>query len=62
MNSTRHEAKITSGGRITVPVEVRRLLGVGPGDRVVFETVGKSITVRAAKAPVILRGIPGRNS
>ncbi|MGD0620630.1 MAG: AbrB/MazE/SpoVT family DNA-binding domain-containing protein [Bryobacteraceae bacterium] len=49
MNSTRHEAKITSGGRITIPAEIRRLLGVGPGDSLVFETVGGSIIVRAVK-------------
>jgi AbrB family looped-hinge helix DNA binding protein len=52
MNSTRHEGRITSGGRITIPSEVRRLLGVGPGDRLVFETAGESITVRASKPPV----------
>jgi AbrB family looped-hinge helix DNA binding protein len=30
-------AKITSKGQITVPNEVRRALGVGVGDRLVFE-------------------------
>lgn len=30
-------AKITSKGQITVPWQVRRALGVGPGDRLVFE-------------------------
>jgi AbrB family looped-hinge helix DNA binding protein len=29
-------AKITSKGQLTVPVDVRRHLGVGPGDSVVF--------------------------
>jgi AbrB family looped-hinge helix DNA binding protein len=62
MNSTRHEARITSGGRITIPADVRRLLGVGPGDRLVFETVGESITIRAVKRPVSLRELPERNS
>ncbi len=30
-------AKITSKGQITVPNQVRRALGVGAGDRLVFE-------------------------
>jgi len=31
-------ATITSKGRITLPVEIRRALRVGPGDRVSFRT------------------------
>jgi len=31
------EAKITAKGQITVPREVRRVLGVKAGDRLVFE-------------------------
>ena len=31
-------ATITSKGQITLPVEIRRALGVGPGDRVSFRT------------------------
>ena len=30
-------AKITSKGQITVPVEIRRSLGVEPGDKLRFE-------------------------
>lgn len=30
-------AKITSKGQITVPVEIRRSLGVKPGDKIRFE-------------------------
>ena len=30
-------AKITSKGQITVPLQVRRALGVGVGDRLAFE-------------------------
>jgi len=30
-------AKITSKGQITIPAEMRRLLGVKPGDKLVFE-------------------------
>jgi AbrB family looped-hinge helix DNA binding protein len=31
------EAKITSKGQVTVPVEVRRALGVQAGDKLLFE-------------------------
>jgi AbrB family looped-hinge helix DNA binding protein len=31
-------ARITSKGQITVPREIRRLLGVRPGDELVFES------------------------
>jgi AbrB family looped-hinge helix DNA binding protein len=30
-------AKVTSKGQITVPVEIRRSLGVKPGDNILFE-------------------------
>jgi AbrB family looped-hinge helix DNA binding protein len=33
-------ARITSKGRITLPHEVRRALGVGAGDRLLFERDG----------------------
>ena len=32
-----HTAKITSKGQITVPVEIRQLLDVKPGDKLRFE-------------------------
>lgn len=42
------QAKVTSKGQITIPLEIRRALGVAPGDRVIFENDGRSIQVRAA--------------
>jgi antitoxin PrlF len=42
------QAKVTSKGQITIPIEIRRALGVGPGDRLVFENDSGSIQVRAA--------------
>jgi len=44
------QAKITSKGQITVPREVRRALGVGPGDKLLFEADGSGIQVRPARA------------
>ncbi|MGO8812964.1 MAG: AbrB/MazE/SpoVT family DNA-binding domain-containing protein, partial [Candidatus Sulfotelmatobacter sp.] len=40
------QARITSKGQITVPREVRRILGVRAGDRLLFEGDGKDIRVR----------------
>jgi len=44
------QAKLTSKGQITVPREVRRLLGVRTGDRLLFESDGKSIRVRPVRS------------
>ncbi len=44
------QAKITSKGQITVPHEIRRMLGVKPGDRLVFESDGKRTNVRPVRS------------
>ena len=42
-------AKITSKGQITIPAEVRRMLGLKPGDKVAFEHMAQgAIFVRKA--------------
>jgi antitoxin PrlF len=43
------ESKITSQGQISVPAEVRRRLGVGPGSTLVWEEEGDQVIVRRAK-------------
>lgn len=43
------QAKITSKGQITVPREVRRALGVRPGDRLLFEVDERGIQVRPVR-------------
>jgi len=45
----RNQAKISSRGQITVPRDVRRVLGVRAGDRLVFESIGQDIIVRTVK-------------
>ena len=40
------QARITSKGQITVPREVRRLLGLRTGDGLLFESDGKGVRVR----------------
>jgi antitoxin PrlF len=44
------QAKITSKGQITVPREVRRMLGVRAGDRLLFESDGRGIRVRPVRS------------
>jgi AbrB family looped-hinge helix DNA binding protein len=61
------EAKITSKGQITVPREVRRTLGVKPGDKLVFEQYGDDMRVRPVRKKSVFakyRGIgnPGMAS
>jgi antitoxin PrlF len=43
------QAKITSKGQITVPLAVRRALGVQPGDRLLFETDNGGMRVRPVR-------------
>jgi antitoxin PrlF len=47
-------AKITSKGQITVPLQVRRALGIAAGDRLMFEesaSGGMRVTPVRAKSP-----------
>ena len=40
------QAKLTSKGQVTIPHEIRRLLGVHPGDRLIFESDNAGVRVR----------------
>jgi AbrB family looped-hinge helix DNA binding protein len=62
--------RLTTKGRITVPLEVRRLLGLRPGDDLIFEMEQGEVRVRALHRRRLseFRGIlattkrfPGRN-
>ena len=49
LNAKLAVAKITSKGQITIPVEIRRLLGAQPGDKLVFErTAAGEMFIRKA--------------
>lgn len=41
-------SKVTAQGQISVPAEVRRRLGVGPGSVLEWDTEGEHIVVRRA--------------
>lgn len=43
------QARITSKGQITVPREVRRVLGVRPGDKLLFESDETGVRVRPVR-------------
>jgi AbrB family looped-hinge helix DNA binding protein len=43
------QAKITSKGQITVPIEVRRLLGVRAGDRLLFESDSNGVHIQPVR-------------
>ena len=43
------EAKITTKGQITVPLAIRRVLGVQPGDTLLFESGKDGVRVRPVR-------------
>jgi AbrB family looped-hinge helix DNA binding protein len=43
------QAKITSKGQITVPLSIRKELGVEPGDSIEFKKEGGKVTVTPVK-------------
>jgi AbrB family looped-hinge helix DNA binding protein len=43
------EAKITTKGQITVPLAIRRVLGVEPGDTLLFESGKDGVRVRPVR-------------
>jgi len=53
------EATITSKGQVTIPAEIRKAMGLKPGERVVFTQLDDGTTVFRAKTRSIveLRGI-----
>ncbi len=44
------QARITSKGQVTVPRDIRRLLGVDSGDSLVFQADAKGVRVSSARS------------
>jgi antitoxin PrlF len=42
-------SKLTAQGQITVPAEIRRKLGVGPGSVLEWDAEGENVVVRRAR-------------
>ncbi|MCL2316352.1 MAG: AbrB/MazE/SpoVT family DNA-binding domain-containing protein [Actinomycetia bacterium] len=49
-------ATVTSKGQVTLPVEVRRALGIDAGDRLTFTVLDDHMVVRAAPDFLALAG------
>ncbi len=50
------ESRMTSKGQVTVPVEIRRKLGLTTRDHVVFEVDGNAVRIRAAASEGLRAG------
>jgi antitoxin PrlF len=42
------QSRLTSQGQVSIPAEVRRRLGIGPGSVIEWEDAGEAIVVRRA--------------
>ena len=47
-------SKITSKGQVTIPVEVRRALGLDVGDTILFEKIDGDIVIKKNKKGTLL--------
>lgn len=47
-------SKITSKGQVTIPVEVRRALGLDVGDTILFEKIDGNIVIKKNKEGTLL--------
>jgi antitoxin PrlF len=47
---------ITAKGQVTIPKEIRKALGLRPGDRVIFKKEGAAIVLKPAKTLLDFRG------
>jgi len=43
-----HVSKLSSKGQITIPVELRKAIGIEPGDILSYELQGKSVKLKKA--------------
>ena len=48
-------AKVTSKGQITIPVAIRRLLGIREGDKVLFVEEGDKVVLMNASTNALLK-------
>jgi antitoxin PrlF len=52
-------ARITSKGQVTIPVDIRRELGVREGDTLTFRSRGGVVTVTSEKKPTLAELLAG---
>lgn len=46
------ETRLTVKGQVTIPAEIRALLGLKPGDRVRFEITGNEVVLKPAPSRI----------
>lgn len=50
-----YPAKLTSRGRITIPLTLRRKLKIRPGDRIGWEIAGKEVKIQVLRQSLVQR-------
>ncbi len=53
---------VTSKGQVTIPLEVRRKLGIEPGSEVEFERGARLVRAKRARGTAIARRMRGRGT
>lgn len=56
----RYTTTMTSKGQVTVPVEIRRHLGLRPGKQVEFEVVGNTVRIKNDNWRIELEALGGQ--
>lgn len=49
----KHEATVTRKGQVTIPVEIRRALGLADGGPIAFTLEGNRVVLHSAKKPTL---------
>ena len=47
------ETTVTEKGQVTIPQEIRRIMGLRPHDKVRFEVVGDTISIKRASSKLL---------
>ena len=47
------ETTLTEKGQVTIPLEIRRILGLRPRDRIRFEVEGEVVKIRQASSKLL---------
>jgi len=57
------ETTLTQKGQVTIPVEIRRLMGLEPHDRVRFEVEGETVRITKVSSNLLkwYKSVPPRN-
>jgi AbrB family looped-hinge helix DNA binding protein len=48
------ETRLTEKGQVTIPQEIRRMIGLQPHDMVRFEVIGEEVRIRRATSKLLV--------